>query len=344
MTFIPMSRVETGSQCDKGFSREHKIPHERLMDHFSSWAENQFGKQITFTSIVSYIKCNEDESRVKEPTTDIEDDVEDAPNSSRKPHRVTKGGKKHLWQLDEDENGRAILPQFDGNPSRQNLMDVIRSLVTHTYREHFNSFHQTHLLIMTTGKYTNNARASVPWAFMTKDKVSWMNGWPADIPVQDPSKIQVATATRLYYHWLQSKRQNITILEFTKALAKDKRSKRGEKKRKYGSYVDVTSDQDSSDEELAQSSKARKGRGRVEGKGKGKVKGKAKAANTEDNDDSDMDTSDSWKSGETEDSSVEDGSSNRKHKGGDVLGSDTRYEFTTLADKRNPLNFDSSQI
>jgi hypothetical protein len=66
--------------------------------------------------------------------------------------------------------------------------------------------------------------------------------------------------------------------------------------------------------------------------------------NTEDNDDSDMEINDSWKSGETEDSSVEDGSSNRKHKGGDVLGSDTRYESTILADKRNPHNFDSLQI
>jgi hypothetical protein len=194
---IPVSRVGSGSQFDKGFSREYKIPHERLMDHFSSWAANQFGKQITITSILSHINCNKDESRVKEPTTDIDDDVKDAPESSRKPHRASKGSKKHLWALAEDENGRAILPRFDGNPSRQNVMDVIRSFVTHAYREFFFQFFSPHSCShhTTIGKYTNNARASVPWAFMTKDRGSWMKGWPEDIPVQEPSKIQVATAT-----------------------------------------------------------------------------------------------------------------------------------------------------
>jgi hypothetical protein len=45
-TYTPIYRVESSNQRDKGFSKEYKIPHERLLDHFSSWAENQFGKHM----------------------------------------------------------------------------------------------------------------------------------------------------------------------------------------------------------------------------------------------------------------------------------------------------------
>jgi hypothetical protein len=58
------------------------------------------------------INYNEDESRVKEPATDMDDDMKDAPESSKKPHRVSKGARKDLWALAQDANGCAILPTF----------------------------------------------------------------------------------------------------------------------------------------------------------------------------------------------------------------------------------------
>jgi hypothetical protein len=88
----------------------------------------------------SYINCDEDETRVKDPTTDTDDDKKDEPESSKKAHRVTKGARKDLWPLAQDANGRAILPRFEGAPGRENLMDVIRSFVTHAYRKLYLQF------------------------------------------------------------------------------------------------------------------------------------------------------------------------------------------------------------
>jgi hypothetical protein len=87
-----------------------------------------------------------------------------------------------------------------------------------------------------------------------------------------------------------------------------------------GAYVDVMSDEDSSDDELPKPSKAKKAK--VKGKGKGKV-----GDLSDDDSDNDSSDSDSWKSGETEESDLEDSSQ---------MGDD-RYEFPKLAPQKNQL-------
>jgi hypothetical protein len=190
-----------------------------------------------------------------------------------------RGKKKTLWPLTKNSSGQAVLPNLDDKTvlRLQDKKSIVRAFLTSSYRTF--SFFIGGICLISTGGFTHNDEAAIPWGQVAAAPGGWIKNWDVKIVLKEPTKMVSSDIDNLYRYLLGRQSPQGDGLEWIQSAKRSKGVARGGQDTGKGKRLEIEDDSDEEEGDDMRSKGVQPGKewtGEVKkekenGKGKGKV-------------------------------------------------------------------------